>query len=115
MNDLPVGRSVDEALRLVQAFQFTVSLSFFFFSLVDGVLMWCVRRTLTVKCALQIGRRGARPSALIHLPNSITLRPLTERMRMTALTGLSARVWMLIERTLIERLAYTSIEACLMV
>jgi peroxiredoxin (alkyl hydroperoxide reductase subunit C) len=24
MNDLPVGRSVDEALRLVQAFQFTV-------------------------------------------------------------------------------------------
>ncbi len=25
MNDLPVGRSVDEALRLVQAFQFTVS------------------------------------------------------------------------------------------
>ncbi|KAH9033837.1 hypothetical protein EDB85DRAFT_1950676, partial [Lactarius pseudohatsudake] len=23
MNDLPVGRSVDEALRLVQAFQFT--------------------------------------------------------------------------------------------
>ena len=28
MNDLPVGRSVDEALRLVQAFQFTVC--FFF-------------------------------------------------------------------------------------
>jgi peroxiredoxin (alkyl hydroperoxide reductase subunit C) len=25
INDLPVGRSVDEALRLVQAFQFTVS------------------------------------------------------------------------------------------
>jgi alkyl hydroperoxide reductase subunit AhpC len=25
MNDLPVGRSVDEALRLVRAFQFTVS------------------------------------------------------------------------------------------
>ena len=25
MNDLPVGRSVHEALRLVQAFQFTVS------------------------------------------------------------------------------------------
>jgi hypothetical protein len=25
MNDLPVGRSVDEALRLVQAFQFTMS------------------------------------------------------------------------------------------
>jgi alkyl hydroperoxide reductase subunit AhpC len=25
MNDLPVGRSVEEALRLVQAFQFTVS------------------------------------------------------------------------------------------
>ena len=30
MNDLPVGRSVDEALRLVQAFQFTVSFFFFF-------------------------------------------------------------------------------------
>ena len=30
MDDLPVGRSVDEALRLVQAFQFTVSdLSYF--------------------------------------------------------------------------------------
>ena len=25
MNDLPVGRTVDEAIRLVQAFQFTVS------------------------------------------------------------------------------------------
>jgi peroxiredoxin (alkyl hydroperoxide reductase subunit C) len=25
MNDLPVGRSVDEALRLVKAFQYTVS------------------------------------------------------------------------------------------
>jgi alkyl hydroperoxide reductase subunit AhpC len=33
MNDLPVGRSVDEALRLVQAFQFTVST---FFSLFGG-------------------------------------------------------------------------------
>ena len=31
MNDLPVGRSVDEALRLVQAFQFTVSIFLFFF------------------------------------------------------------------------------------
>ena len=29
MNDLPVGRSVDEALRLVQAFQFTVSWGFY--------------------------------------------------------------------------------------
>jgi alkyl hydroperoxide reductase subunit AhpC len=33
VNDLPVGRSVDEALRLVQAFQFTVS---------DFICMWCV-------------------------------------------------------------------------
>ena len=31
MNDLPVGRSVDEALRLVQAFQFVASFFFFFF------------------------------------------------------------------------------------
>ncbi len=34
MNDLPVGRSVDEALRLVQAFQFTVS---FFLGLTRGM------------------------------------------------------------------------------
>ena len=27
MNDLPVGRPVDEALRVVQAFQFTVSVT----------------------------------------------------------------------------------------
>jgi alkyl hydroperoxide reductase subunit AhpC len=40
MNDLPVGRSVEEALRLVQAFQFTVS-TFSFFVVMDGVLMWC--------------------------------------------------------------------------
>jgi len=33
MNDLPVGRSVDEALRLLQAFQFTVSFFFLFSSL----------------------------------------------------------------------------------
>ncbi len=33
MNDLSVGRSVDEALRLVQAFQFTVSFFFLFSSL----------------------------------------------------------------------------------
>jgi len=31
VNDLPVGRSVDEALRLVKAFQFTVSFLFLFF------------------------------------------------------------------------------------
>lgn len=39
VNDLPVGRSVDEALRLVQAFQFTVSDLFF-----DVLFMyvWCV-------------------------------------------------------------------------
>lgn len=28
INDLPVGRSVDETLRLVQAFQYTVSIFF---------------------------------------------------------------------------------------
>jgi peroxiredoxin (alkyl hydroperoxide reductase subunit C) len=28
VNDLPVGRSVDETLRLIKAFQFTVSFSF---------------------------------------------------------------------------------------
>jgi alkyl hydroperoxide reductase subunit AhpC len=39
MNDLPVGRSVDEALRLVQAFQFTVSLSFFFWWMSADVVL----------------------------------------------------------------------------
>lgn len=29
INDLPVGRSVDEAIRLVQAFQFTVRVLFY--------------------------------------------------------------------------------------
>ena len=38
MNDLPVGRSVDEALRLVQAFQFTVCF-FCHPCVVDGVLI----------------------------------------------------------------------------
>ena len=37
MNDLPVGRSVDEALRLVQAFQFTVC----FFLLFGGWRVYC--------------------------------------------------------------------------
>ena len=39
MNDLPVGRSVDEALRLVQAFQFTVC--FFLSSLCGGRRVYC--------------------------------------------------------------------------
>ncbi len=29
VNDLPVGRSVEETIRLIQAFQFTVRLSVF--------------------------------------------------------------------------------------
>ena len=41
MNDLPVGRSVDEALRLVQAFQFTVRSRFSSYSCgVDCTNMW---------------------------------------------------------------------------
>ena len=39
MNDLPVGRSVDEALRLVQAFQFTVCFFFCCRCVVDGVFI----------------------------------------------------------------------------
>jgi peroxiredoxin (alkyl hydroperoxide reductase subunit C) len=35
MNDLPVGRSVDKALRVVQAFQFTVS-EFLYFCVEGG-------------------------------------------------------------------------------
>ena len=38
MNDLPVGRSVDEALRLVQAFQFTVCFFCCRRCVLDGVL-----------------------------------------------------------------------------
>jgi alkyl hydroperoxide reductase subunit AhpC len=41
MNDLPVGRSVDEALRLVQAFQFTVSFFYFILNDCDGWGWWC--------------------------------------------------------------------------
>jgi alkyl hydroperoxide reductase subunit AhpC len=40
MNDLPVGRSVDEALRLVQAFQFTVSLGFLIIFFFFGVMVY---------------------------------------------------------------------------
>lgn len=39
MNDLPVGRSVDEALRLVQAFQFTVSRGSFYLCVDGGVFL----------------------------------------------------------------------------
>ena len=38
MNSLPVGQSVDEALRLVQTFEFTECL---FWSSLGEVLMWC--------------------------------------------------------------------------
>ncbi|KAH9031163.1 hypothetical protein EDB84DRAFT_1492912 [Lactarius hengduanensis] len=54
MNDLPVGRSVDEALRLVQAFQFT-----------DAHGEVCPANW----------KEGARPSGRTLLQNSITLPP----------------------------------------
>ena len=49
MNDLPVGRSVDEALRLVQAFQFTVC---FFFLWMALLIVDCGVRISMVKCVL---------------------------------------------------------------
>ena len=63
MNDLPVGRSVDEALRLVQAFQFTVSLAFnksggFF--LVECILTGGNRMNMG-KSVRRIGRRVRKP------------------------------------------------------
>jgi hypothetical protein len=61
VNDLPVGRSVEETVRLIQAFQFTVRYSFlvqlFFYS-----TLFHFHRTLTVKYALRIGLKALRPS-----------------------------------------------------
>jgi alkyl hydroperoxide reductase subunit AhpC len=58
MNDLPVGRSTDEALRLVQAFQFTVS-GLSYVCGVDGAdVVRCGQRMSKAKYGLRTGRGG---------------------------------------------------------
>jgi hypothetical protein len=73
MNDLPVGRSVDEALRLVQAFQFTVSN----LSCVCGVggtdNVRYGHRMSTARYVLRIGKKVGRRSGATPSRNSITL------------------------------------------
>jgi AhpC/TSA family len=73
MNDLPVGRSVDEALRLVQAFQFTVSdLS----CVCGGDGTDSVRhgyRMSTARYVLRIGQKVERRFGATPSRNSITL------------------------------------------
>ncbi|KAH9010497.1 thioredoxin-like protein [Lactarius deliciosus] len=81
MNDPPIGRSVDEALRLVQAFQFSGR---------------CARRGVSREL-----EGGARPSARTRLRNSITLPPpLMGRTRTARRTGPSVRAWTPSERYL---------------
>jgi peroxiredoxin len=61
VNDLPVGRSVDETLRLIKAFQFTVRsdlTSFFIFQLI----IYCAIRINTARSAPPTGTRAPRPS-----------------------------------------------------
>lgn len=69
VNDLPVGRSVDETLRLVQAFQYTDSE----FNIVwdDSIINWQssnyrTRRGLPSKLESeeQLGHNGSRPDSL---------------------------------------------------
>jgi len=89
VNDLPVGRSVDEALRLVKAFQFTVSFSFsFFFEWFLRVLtLYYYGRIFMARCAPLTGRRARRPSARILLRSLSTL-PRSKTVRRV---GLSVR------------------------
>jgi alkyl hydroperoxide reductase subunit AhpC len=67
MNDLPVGRSVDEALCLVQALQFTVS-DLSGVCGVDGAdEVPCGQRTSTARYVLRIGKKVGRRSGAIPI------------------------------------------------
>ena len=59
VNDLPVGRSVDETLRLVKAFQFTVRLLLTTFRVNIGSDESIIR-TSTERSAPRTGRRVVR-------------------------------------------------------
>ena len=100
MNDLPVGRSVDEALRLVQAFQFTVSWFlpkkiFFFFGVIMGTGTDCMGmgdRMNMGKYVRRIGRRVRKRFVRILRPSWSTFLPLMAANKRTARrTGPSAR------------------------
>lgn len=73
VNDLPVGRSVDETLRLIKAFQFTVSPSSSW-ALVDRLNVLSIR-TSTVRSALPTGLRDPRPSKPTPSPSSSSSDP----------------------------------------
>ena len=81
MNDLPVGRSVDEALRLVQAFQFVVSFFFLFFFCVQifkiiGGGTYLDGRTDRMnmgKYVRRIGRKARKRFGRIRRPSWTTL------------------------------------------
>ncbi|KAH8996026.1 thioredoxin-like protein [Lactarius akahatsu] len=79
MNDLPVGRSVDEALRLVQAFQFTVN--------AHGEVC---------PANWKEGSKTIRADPLAKL-DTLPPPPM-ERTRMARRTGPSVRVWTLSKR-----------------
>jgi hypothetical protein len=89
INDLLVGRSVDEALRLVQVFQFIVS---------DLMCLWwgwylqCAygHRMGTSGYVLRIGQKVERRSGATPSRNSITLLPLAN-MKMARRRVPSAR------------------------
>jgi hypothetical protein len=86
MNDLPVGRSVDEALRLVQAFQFTVSWLLIFF-LVGVSWSWVLmngNRMNMGKSVRRIGRRVRKLFVRILRPSWSTLPPLMAANKRTA-------------------------------
>jgi alkyl hydroperoxide reductase subunit AhpC len=82
MDDLSVRRSVEEALRLVQAFQFTVS----DLSCVCGVdgadEVRCGQRTSTARYVLRLGKKVGRRSGATPSRNSITLLRSTVNTRM---------------------------------
>jgi hypothetical protein len=92
MNDLPVGRSVDEALRLVQAFQFTVSLGFL---IIFFLVLWCIlgigtdwtgmgNRMNMGKYVRRIGRRVRKRFVRILRPSWSTLPLLMAANKRTA-------------------------------
>ena len=59
VNDLPVGRSVDETIRLIKAFQFVVRPSLLSLPL-SAMYAHGARRRSTARCAPRTGRRAAR-------------------------------------------------------
>ncbi len=60
INDLPVGRSVDETIRIIKAFQFVVRI-FLLSTLGTRLMRELVCRKSTARCAPLTGRRVKRP------------------------------------------------------